>query len=279
MLLAGARASNLTLTQCNIRSRLPGPDEVFHEGYLQRKTVSFGAKLGMWQRQFCILQHGQLLFHGTWSSLSDSSPPLFSLTLDSTVRLVLVGESQLNLESPTLPSTVMVAFAGGAGERQIWRAMLQLELDRAERQVVLPAPVRSRYFEGYLFKTPPVPKRWEERWFELNGRGELAYYSQFGGEVRGRIDLETCKVVPNQTEAAGVCTPYCFQIHAFEPVVVQGKPSTGEFRPRVYNLCAPTQLEYLNWLKALKMWVGVKRPDPFLGEEREREEEVVDGLI
>ncbi|KAH9259997.1 hypothetical protein BASA81_001769 [Batrachochytrium salamandrivorans] len=273
MLFAGARASNLTATQSNIRSRLPGPDEVFYEGYLQRKTVSFGTGLGMWQRQFCILQHGQLLFHGTWSSLSDSCPPLFSLKLDSTVNLVLVGESQLNLESPAFPTTVMVSFTGGGLERQIWKAMLQLELDKTERQIILPAPVRSRYFEGYLFKTPPVPKRWEERWFELNGRGELAYFSQFGGEVRGKIDLETCKIVPNQTEAVGICTPYCFQIHAFEQVMVQGK-FTGEFKPRVYNLCAPTQLEYLNWLKALKVWVGVKRPDPFLGgTEREGEEE------
>ena len=100
-----------------------------------------------------------------------------------------------------------------------------------------------------------------ERWFELSVSGELSHRQYAGGQKRGVIDLETCKIIPNKTDAKGICTPFFFRIHTFV--------NSTNHRRGVFNLSAPTQASYLNWLKALKAWIGVKRPAPIYLEDKE----------
>lgn len=263
MQLAGARANkNHGSSQSHIRTRLPNAEEVFFEGYLHRKTPTL---LGItkWTRLFCILQQDSLLFHGSWSSLSDDIAPQSTLLLDHTVQVELLPDNYLALHSPSFSSSPVTLYFNTEEDCLAWKAMLELEISRNDDgglQLVRTPKVRARFFEGYLFKTPPSAERWEERWFELNGNGRLTYSQGFGQPVKGTIDLETCKIVCNKTDAQGIPTPYYFQIHTFEKI-----SNGGEFRKRTFNLAAPTQLDYLNWLKALKVWVGVQRPAPYLG--------------
>ena len=240
----------------NIRKRLPGPEEVFREGYVFRKTTVL--MVATWTRNFCILQHGQIAFHTSWDMLRDDASPLISydITRDVTVSQIPKKPNYLAIESPDWQQPLHI-YLETEIEALAWKFMLEMEVKRQQGQDVYPPAIRARFFEGLLFKTPPEADRWEERWFELNGEGELSYWQSHGVNRRGTIDLETCKVIPNKTDAKGICTPFFFQIHTFVP-----EPGTNGFRRRVYNLSAPTQVDYLNWLKALKIWIGVKRPSP-----------------
>ena len=247
------RSSSFT-NLSNIRKRLPGPEEVFREGYLYRRTVVL--VVPTWSRNFCILQHGELSFHTNWESLRDDSTPLVSykITRDTTVSPLPKKTNGIIVESPEWDQALQIT-AETEADIKAWGFMINLEVKKQSGVDVYPPAVRGRFFEGLLFKTPPEADRWEGRWFELNGEGELSYWQSPGTNKKGVIDLETCKVIPNKTDAPGICTPFFFQIHTFVR-----EPGTDNFRRRVFNLSAPTQVDYLNWLKALKVWIGVKRP-------------------
>ena len=239
------------------KTRLPNPGEVFHEGYIHlRKTRVF---MTTTTRVFCVLHGGNLMLHERWSWITDDTPPPFgSFPIDDSIAFESPTPTQLTLTSSTWS---MSWGLDSVEDVQEWITWIKAEMASDDDEVLNRVPpIRARYFEGYLFKTPAVPDKWEERWFELTPRGELIYYSKFGQiPEKGRIDLETCKIVPNQTQARGICTPYYFQIHTFEPI-----EEDGAMRKRVFNLSAPTKEEYLAWLKALKVWMGVKRPERFI---------------
>jgi len=242
----------------NIRKRLPGPEEVFKEGYVYRRTLVL--MVPTWVRNFCILQHGELSFQTNWESLRDDTSPIISFKIlpDTKVSFVPKRANTLLVESPEWPQPLQFSCETDI-EAKSWKAIITMEARKQGGSEVFPPPVRARFFEGLLFKTPPEADRWEERWFELSTDGELSYWQSQGNNKRGVIDLETCKVVPNKTDAPGICTPFFFQIHTFIK-----EQNSDNFRRRIFNLSAPTQVDYLNWLKALKVWIGVKRPPPFL---------------
>lgn len=246
----------------NVRKRMPSPEEVFHEGYLYRRTIVL--MVPTWVRNFCLLQHGELSFHTSWDALRDDSSPLvaFKLSPSTTVSAVPKKPTAILVESPEWQQPLNISCETEA-EARAWRYMITMEVKKQGGADVYPPLVRARYFEGLLFKTPPEADRWEERWFELTGDGELSYWQSQGSNKRGVIELETCKIIPNKTDAPGICTPFFFQIHTFVK-----EPDSDNYRRRVFNLSAPTQVDYLNWLKALKVWIGVKRPPP-LGEDED----------
>jgi hypothetical protein len=258
MLKRGSSFSELS----NIRKRLPGPDEIFREGYVYRKTVTL--MVPTWARNFCILQHGELCFQSTWDMLKDDTSPLFSYKVTAQTKVVAVPKkpTAFSVETPDQPALQMSCES--EEESLAWRYMIALEAKKQGGLEVYPPPVRARFFEGLLFKTPPEADRWEERWFELSSEGELSYWQSAGNSKRGVIDLETCKVVPNKTDAPGICTPFFFQIHTFVK-----EPNSDNYRRRIFNLSAPTQADYLNWLRALKAWIGVKRPPLVYLEDKE----------
>ena len=240
----------------NIRKRLPSPEEVFKEGYVYRRILVL--MVPTWVRNFCILQHGELSFHTNWDSLRDDTSPLltFKLTADTKISSVPKKPNAIMLQNAEWPQPLQFSCESEI-DAAAWRYILNLEIKKQGGAEVFPPPVRARFFEGLLFKTPPEADRWEERWFELSTDGELSYWQSQGNSKRGVIDLETCKVIPNKTDAPGICTPFFFQIHTFVK-----ESNSDNFRRRVFNLSAPTQVDYLNWLKALKVWIGVKRPPP-----------------
>lgn len=239
----------------NNRKRIPGQDEIFREGYVFRRVTV--ARIPVWNRNFCILQQGELSFHASWDAIRDDSTPLLACRITANTQVSLVESKKgyyFNVSNPDWEHPIHL-FVDSQVQLRAWMFMIELEMQRANGNDVSPPSIRARFFEGLLFKTPPEADRWEERWFELSTEGELSYWQSHGSGKRGVIDLETCKIIPNQTEAKGICTPFIFQIHAFVKEV-----DGANYRKRVYNLSAPTQSDYLNWLKALKVWVGVKRP-------------------
>ena len=240
----------------NIRKRVPSPEEVFKEGYVYRRTLVL--RVPTWVRNFCILQHGDITFQTNWESLRDDTSPLvsFKLAADTRVSFAPKKHDTLLIESPEWPQPLHFSCETPV-EATAWKYLIEMEVRKQGGSEVFPPLVRARFFEGSLFKTPPEADRWEERWFELSGDGELSYWQSQGNNKRGVIDLETCKVIPNKTDAPGICTPFFFQIHTFVK-----EPNSDSYRRRIFNLSAPTQVDYLNWLKALKVWIGVKRPPP-----------------
>jgi hypothetical protein len=240
----------------NVRKRLPGPEEVFREGYVHRKVTVM--LVSTFMRNFCILQHGELSFHSSWESLRDDSVPIMSCKINQHVTVSYIPKKSpgLQVECPDWPAPLHMHFETEE-DAKAWKFILELEVKRQNGHDIYPPPVRSRFFEGPLFKTPPEADKWEERWFQLTGEGELSYRQSLGSNKKGVIDLETCKIIPNKTDAPGICTPFFFQIHTFTK-----EESSGLFKRRVFNLSAPTQIDYLNWLKALQIWMDVKRPPP-----------------
>jgi len=259
----------------NARTRLPSPESgVFREGYVHLRSTGLlgGAARGSFlqqlanltfSRSFCILFAGELSFHDSWSTLRDDVAPRERLALTSNSRVEDTSAAYKRALCLTVTRDLQadhleeITFTCETEEdHRAWFIAVTLEVrrQRGGADYLEFPPVRARFFEGYLFKTPPEADRWEERFFELSGDGELSYWASFGSGRKGSVPLDLCKVVPNQTEAAGSPTPFVFQVHTF---LVQ---PDGSYVRRIFNLCAPGQSDYLAWLKALRLWIGVARP-------------------
>lgn len=242
------------------QTELPQPHVVFKEGYLFKRGRNSTTN---WKRRFFKLEGRMLMYSIYFGAEVKATFEVIRGTTVTVTKEFAAHEYCMEVRPPESSEDHENPLYIAADSREIlsqWMEAFEITLRQIEGETVEFPPMRARFYEGTLFKTPKVASKWEAKHMELEN-GVIYYFDAKKGArnltfrpEKKHINLQGAQIFLNKTDAKGV--PF------------SGKPfqikEAGSLR--LYNLAAPNEAEYLRWLKAIRAWMLMLSPEMGAGE-------------